>query len=274
MSELNGGRRRGHVRAGGADIGEGGGERGHVLDAGRANRLEEALRVLGPLRPPRMRRFERAKELIEVLGRSSVQHALWLDGARRAESASPGDVAEFDAVSEALESFDPERGASGRPGSVGEYVPGMTTVSGSRKQLGNGSPGKPLGVWVRLDRAVFELGDARATRVHRLPIATPGAGKPARRAPRDVAELVWFEAVVPLSTQSTRAFRERALLLLDDRGYCLAVVGNIPFPPQEVFQLARAAGVPAAAYRVRCLNGQAEEIQDLIFPPRARMKKI
>jgi hypothetical protein len=76
------------------------------------------------------------------------------------------------------------------------------------------------------------------------------------------------------SERTTRAFRERALLLLDDRGYCLAIVENIPFTPEEVFQLARAASVPAAAYRVRCLDIQVEEIQDLMFPRRARVRKV
>jgi hypothetical protein len=32
--------------------------------------------------------------------------------------------------------------------------------------------------------------------------------------------------------------------------------------------------VPAAAYRVRCLDGQVDEIQDLMFPRRARVKKV
>jgi hypothetical protein len=276
MSELNGGRRQKSARASGADVGDGDREHGRVFEVGEAKWLEVAFRALGPLRPFQMQRFERARELVEVLGRTSVQHALWLDVARRAEDANGGgEVVEFDAVSAALESFDPERGASGRPGSLGEYTPGTTrTVSGSRKLLGGWSSGKPLGVWVRLDHAVLELGDSRKTKVYRLPIATPGARTRGRRASKDVAELVWFEAVVPLSAQSTRAFRERALLLLDDRGYCLAIVENIPFRPNEVLQFAQAADVPAAAYRVRCLDGQVDEIQDLMFPRRARVKKV
>lgn len=242
---------------------------------GRAEEwLEAAFRALGPLRPAGMRRMERVRELTELLGRAGVQHAQWLDSARRAESGGeaggPDAVSEAPAVLEPLEPFDLERGASGRPRPVGEYVPGTTTVSGARKWLGNGSPGRPMGAWVRLDHAVFEVGDARTRKVVRLPVAGPGVrAQGRRRVPEDVAELVWFEALVPLGARSTRGFRERALLLLDARGHRLAVVENIPFSSEEVFQLARAAGVPAAAYRVRCLDGQAEEIQDVMFPRRA-----
>jgi len=79
---------------------------------------------------------------------------------------------------------------------------------------------------------------------------------------------------VPLSPLYTRIFRERELLLLDNQGFRLAVVENFPFTPEEVFQLARAAGVPAAAYRVRCLDGQTEEILKLMFPRRKRVKRV
>jgi hypothetical protein len=64
------------------------------------------------------------------------------------------------------------------------------------------------------------------------------------------------------------------LLLLENQGFCLAIVENLPFTPDEVFQLARAAEVPAAAYRVRSLDGETEEILELMFPRRKRVKKV
>jgi hypothetical protein len=79
---------------------------------------------------------------------------------------------------------------------------------------------------------------------------------------------------VPLSPHTARLFRERVLLLLDGRGFRLAIVENIPFTPEEVFQLAKAAKVPAAAYRVRCDDGQMEETLGLMFPRRRRARRV
>lgn len=240
--------------------------------------LETVLRLLGPLRPRQMQRFERARELIERLGRSGDAFGRWLEVARLAEgwvgAATQEESDEYDAVSEALEEFDPDRGASGRPRPLGECVPGDTTVSGSRKQLRNGSPGKTFGSWVRLDAGDLELGDSQDMKIHRVPIMIPGRVAGGRQVPKGVDELVWFEALVPLSTQSLRVFRERTLLLLDSQGFRLAVVENFAFTPDQVFQLAKTAGVSATAYRVRCMDGQSEEIVDLMFPKRMRVKKV
>jgi hypothetical protein len=239
------------------------------LDAGQSEWLETLVRMLGPLRPMRVRRFERAKELIELLGRASTQHEEYRHSTRRGAGVSG-----IDTLSEALEAFDPDLGASGRPRALSEYVPGKTAVPGSRKQLRKGRPGKTFGSWIRLDRGEFELGDSWDERLYRFPI--DGSGEPAgdRRTAKGVAELVWFEALVPLRPHTARVFRERVLLLLDGRGFRLAVVENIPFTPEEVFQLARAAKAPAAAYRVRCLDGQFEEILGLMFPRRRRARRV
>ncbi|HWG23890.1 hypothetical protein [Actinospica sp.] len=257
------------------DGGKRGRERGSLIEARQPEWLEVALRMLGPMRPMQARRSERARELIELLGRAAAQHARWQNGPSRAEGAPGGQIDEADAVSGALEGFDPERGASGRPRSLGDYVPGKTKISGSRKLLRHGPPGKTFGSWVRLDRRDLELGDSQDWTVHRIPIATPDQPTRDRRAKKSVAELVWFEAVVPLSPQyHTRIFRERVLLLLDNQGLRLAIVENLPFSPDEVFQLARAAGLPAVAYRVRCLDEQVEDILDLTFPRRGRVKRV
>jgi hypothetical protein len=79
----------------------------------------------------RVRRFERAKELIEVLGRASTQHEQYLVSARREEGVNGRGI---DTLSEALEAFDPDLGALGRPRALSEFVPGTTAISGSRKQ--------------------------------------------------------------------------------------------------------------------------------------------
>ena len=233
-----------------------------VLDVEQPEWQGRLLVTLGPLCPPRVRRAARARELVEALGRGSAQSARSIEGGADPRGAGL----------EMSEGFDPDHGASGRPGPIGEYVVGATKGFKPRRELRNSRQGKIFGSWVRLVDGAFEYGDAQDLDVFRLPIIAPG--DPGQDRIRfGVAELVWFEAVTPLDPRSSYIFRDRTLLFLDGRGYRVAAIRNLGFSPDEVFRLARAAAVPAAAYRVQCLEHQTREIQNLMFPRPSRFRR-
>ena len=170
-----------------------------------------------------------------------------------------------------LTGFDPDRGASGRPKPFFDQPGGEPRPRPARAVL-RGSDGAVLD-WTGDHLAVVDPGSFART------IVTPPSGLPQDKPDRTrwAAELVWFSGQDRFKpTWDPRAQPVVDLLILDDRGALIfrvnVQVGNGGRSDDvkavaAVAAVAKAAGLPFAAYSLSYPPAVGFEIQKLLFPP-------
>lgn len=139
-------------------------------------------------------------------------------------------------------------------------------------------PGAAVDAWWRnaaiaWDGSALTLTDGQG-RTHAFAVARPGnVERHARYRRQPVAELVWFaEDVTPSDSEPAR--RMGRVLLLDADGWRVAEISTTGFTRHDVVDVARAAGLPFAAYTFGPLGRENRAVNRLVFPGRWRTVKI
>ncbi len=153
-------------------------------------------------------------------------------------------------------------GRSGRP-DAGEGRIGRPVEGEGR----SGQPGAGKG---RSGRSIKGEGRSAGEGRSGQPVAGEG------RIRRPVAELVWFEERrSPVRSAPARwATTERCLVFLDADGFRVGTIRRIVDDWQPVALVARAAGVPFAAYDLGTARPDASDANDLLFPRRGCQLRV
>ncbi|MEY9968639.1 hypothetical protein ABIA33_006723 [Streptacidiphilus sp. MAP12-16] len=161
-------------------------------------------------------------------------------------------------------SFDPDRGAFGRPKPVYEHPGGKPSRTAcSTRAKNRRKPGRSTLHWDGRRLAVSDPKGHTST----IPIA----GRPAPSGPSDprlrpAAELVWL-------SHGSRPYQSRGatLLLLDADGYRFLALTGMTFSANAAAQVARAAGLAFASYDLGYANETYSALLNRLFPRRGRV---
>ncbi|MBY8886297.1 hypothetical protein K7472_15695 [Streptomyces sp. PTM05] len=173
--------------------------------------------------------------------------------------------------------FDPDRGAVGRPEPLGEddgrRGPSLIPVS---VRLSRDSTSR--GVELRWNGATLTLHHQGHDPV-RLPVAPRDDVLPGEPLPRPVAEVVWYdEQHNAVATRTPTPYhwrgRDTEVLFLDADGRRLGTVSRVLDDWQAVARVARAAGVPFAAYDLGYAAEDEPRAASRLFPRDGRQLTV
>ncbi|PWI43310.1 hypothetical protein [Streptomyces sp. ICBB 8177] len=174
-------------------------------------------------------------------------------------------------------SFDPDRGAVGRPEPLGEDVgrrgPSRVPVS---VRLSRGSSSRS--VELRWDGAALTLHQKGRDPV-RLPVASRDSVLPGEPLTRPVAEIVWYdEQHDAVATRAPTPYhwqrRDTEVLFLDADGRRLGSVSRVLDDWQAVARVAAAAAVPFAAYDLGYAAENEPRAAPRLFPRGGRQLRL
>ncbi len=208
---------------------------------------------------------------------------LWPEPVRRGlRCARAADVL-ADYARGVLPGYDPDRGAAGRPTTaLYDHRGGRPSAEERTASLSGGKRGyAPPGPRLCWDGALLTLAEPG-----KPPLAVPladradapaGGAVRGARLRRPVAEIVWFTERhrTVRSAPADWSTREICLVLLDARGFRVGTVRRVRDDWQPIASVARAAGVPFAAYDLgSALRDDRPRANTVLFPRRGRQLRL